>query len=96
MRVGFSSAFQEPAREMKQALEHLIAISDHKSLFDHVKSFVAARKLSDAAIATPLGFVLKIETAMRDILPAEIAVDDSCLMWPLKAFCRSPVPNTLS
>ena len=76
LRVGFSSAFQEPAREMKQALEHLIAISDHKSLFDHVKSFVAARKLSDAAIATPLGFVPKFETAMRDILPAEIAVDD--------------------
>ena len=65
LRAGFASAFAEPAKQIKEALAYLIGISDHQSLFDHVKSFVGNRKLSDAAIAMPLGFVPAFDQAMK-------------------------------
>ena len=73
LRAGFASAFSEPAQQMKEALSHLVGISDHQSLFDHVKSFVGKRKLSDAAIAMPLGVVPAFDKAMTALLPDGLA-----------------------
>ena len=73
LRAGFASAFVELAQQMKEALAYLIAISDHQSLFDHVKNFVGKRKLSDAAIAMPLGFVPAFDKAMTALLPEGLA-----------------------
>ena len=69
LRAGFASCFAEPAQEMKDALSCLTAMSAHQTLFDHVKSFVGFRKLSDAAIAQPLGFVRAFDQAMRALNP---------------------------
>ena len=72
LRAGFASAFGEPANQMKEALAYLVGVSDHQSLFEHVKSFVAKRKLSDAAAAMPLGIVPHFDRAMKALLPEEL------------------------
>lgn len=73
LRAGFASAFGEPNQEIKEALAYLVGISDHQSLFDHVKSFVGKRKLSDAAVAMPLGVVPAFDKAMTALLPEGLA-----------------------
>ena len=73
LRAGFASAFQEPHQEMKSALSLLIAISDHQTLFSHVKSFVSTRPLSDAAVAMPLGIVPSFEAALTGLIIDDIA-----------------------
>ncbi|MGC6517818.1 MAG: double-strand break repair helicase AddA [Candidatus Puniceispirillaceae bacterium] len=71
LHEAFASCFEEPGKEIKQALAHLISLTDHRKLFEHVRDFVSFRKLSDAAIEKPLGFVSSFERAMADILPNE-------------------------
>ena len=67
--ASFAACFHAPERQMKQAVSYLVSQTAHQNLLDHVKDFINHRRLSDAAITMPLGFLPAFEAAMAALHP---------------------------